>query len=126
MLRGLHHGIRDVSGTWFWSHAQLAKEVETKMTLKRYAELGTVHRNEPCREYPGEWIVYVNGNESSKHNAFDVAFHMAQEASDKAQDLSTEVSVCWSCSDNDPRIGEVWFTSFYRHGKFDYFGRYKS
>lgn len=96
------------------------------MSLKKYAELGNVFRNEPCQEYPGEWIVYVNGSESSKHPAFDKAFNAAKEASDKAQDIETEVSVCWNCSDGDPRVGEVWFTSFYRHGKFDCFGSYKS
>lgn len=85
--------------------------------MKRYAELGHVYRTEPCVEYPGRWIVYVEGEERSTHESLEQAFAVAQA-------LDIESSICWEASENDPRIGEVWFTGYYCHGKFDAFGRY--
>lgn len=98
--------------------------------MKTYAQLGHVWRTEPCVEYPGEWIVYSNGNEPGSFPTFDEAYQGAvkrvQEYDSKEQDQEVEVSICWACSDKDPRIGEVWFTSFYKHGKFNQFGSYVS
>jgi hypothetical protein len=33
------------------------------MALKKYAELGHVHRTQPCEEYPGRYIIYKKGDE---------------------------------------------------------------
>ena len=100
------------------------------MVLKPYNKLGTTHRNEPCIEYPGEWIVYSAGEEHSSHPNYDAAYVAAyQEALEydkRDQHVPINISICWKASDNDPRIGEVWFTSFYEHGKFNQFGSYKS
>jgi hypothetical protein len=95
-------------------------------TMKRYAELGTVYRNQPCIEYPGQWVVYCNGEEAGQHPIFQEAYSQAGEVWDKATLNDNRVSICWQCSENDPRIGEVWYTGFYQHGSFDSFGRYKS
>ena len=98
--------------------------------MKTYAELGHVHRGEPCIEYPGEWLVYSKGEEkgsfTSFADAFDCALDWSKEYDSKEQDEPIRVSICWKCSDNDPRVGAVWFTGFYQHGKFNQFGDYKS
>lgn len=91
--------------------------------MKKYSELGTVHRGEPCEEYPGVWFVFADGKEMDQHSTFEEAFERAKGLSEEAR-LGVRVSVNWSCSENDPRIGEIWFTGFYRHGYFDHFGRY--
>lgn len=81
------------------------------MKLKSFAELGSVYRTEPCLEYPGTYFVYRNGNDEK-------SFPSLKEAWDYVlTDLSEfegEVSICWQCSDDDPRIGQGWFTGFYR------------
>lgn len=91
--------------------------------MKTYAELTHVDRGEPCVEYPGEWLVYgrlsepcaeypgewlVRGESySNKHAALATAALYAERSGE-------EIDVCWKASENDPRIGEVWFTGFYR------------
>lgn len=94
--------------------------------MRKYSELGTVHRNEPCLEYPGCWIVYASGNEVDACHSFETAYSVASQHVETSTVLGEEVSICWNCSENDPRAGEVWFTGFYQHGKFDFFGRYVS
>lgn len=100
------------------------------LALPKYANLGVAHRGDPCEEYPGQWLVYASGKEETSHASFGDAFQAAQKAVDeydsKEQDAPIRVSICWQCSDNDPRIGEVWFTGFYQHGKFNQYGQYKS
>lgn len=97
------------------------------MALKKFSELGHVHRGEPCQEYPGKWLSYLNGNEEKSFDSFEAA---KKDASDRQSAKWAEgeavTSVCWICSEDDPRRGEVWFTGFYQHGRFDAFGRYKS
>lgn len=101
--------------------------------LKKFAELGHVHRTEPCQEYPGTWMVYYTT--PAKDNEFPNATYA--DAHRKARQLLREydwedrgfplkLSICWMASENDPRIGEVWFTGFYQHGKFNQFGEYKT
>lgn len=97
--------------------------------MKAFAELGTVHRTEPCKEYPGSWILYVNGAEKSIHPHFNLAFNAGNQACDE-YDIGEkmnppDITICWKASDNDPRIGQVWFTSFYQFGKFSIFGTFK-
>lgn len=107
--------------------------------MRKFAELGTVHRCEPCQEYPGEWLVYcpiavsfqVGELGESSHPDFETALGHARKLIDKLENVKAEynpreISICWKCSDNDPRVGKVWFTGFYQHGKFDWFGNYKS
>lgn len=98
--------------------------------MKTYTELGTVHRTEPCVEYPGAWILYVSGEEQSRHESLElakVAGRAAYERSDPRgwDNGSPDISICWSCSNYDPRMGQVWFTGFYQAGRFDSLGRFK-
>lgn len=79
--------------------------------MKKYAELGHVYRCEPCVEYPGVWIVYAQ-NEQSDHPSLDSAMKQAMHIHDI---LNVSVSVCWAASEDDPRVGQVWFTGFYCH-----------
>ncbi len=90
--------------------------------MKNYADLGHVYRGEPCKEYPGAWLAYSDGKESS-HTSFDEALRTIKA---HYEETGGKGSVCWACSDNDPRVGQVWFTGFYQHGKLDTFGRYVS
>lgn len=101
------------------------------MSMRKFAELGHVYRTEPCEEYPGDWIVFAEGKVYSEGNltfgaAHEKALRAVEEYDSKEQDFPINVSICWKCSDNDPRIGKVWFTGFYQHGKFNLFGTYKS
>lgn len=93
--------------------------------MKSYADLSTVHRTEPCREYPGEWIVYQDGTEYGKADDLYAAKDLAYELIQHGHVDPCNVSICWSCSENDPRIGMVWFTPFYQHGRFNAFGQYR-
>lgn len=87
------------------------------MKLPKLSELGTVHRCKPCFEYPGTWQVYVNGfetdtvvdNPNDPLSAKDIAYSLAKGKGDDCR-----VSVCWEASENDPRVGMVWFTGFYQ------------
>lgn len=99
--------------------------------LKKFADLGTVHRGEPCQEYPGEWLVYYPNRKVEDNNSF-ATFEEAYAFAKTKEGYFPEdpyfspihVSIFWNCSEDDPRVGKVWFTGYYRHGKFDRFGRY--
>ncbi len=88
------------------------------------AELCTVHRGQPCEDYPGRWILYHGGAEvyASKDFANTFAFSEKLGARDGACEGD---SICWCASEGDPRVGQVWFTGFYRHGTWDVFGAYR-
>jgi hypothetical protein len=115
--------------------------------MKKYTELGTTHRTEPCEEYPGEWLVCIpeslgpNWNRwwFSKPRAtlghsfqtFDEAMNIAKSfltylEDQRVQYNPSSISICWKCTDNDPRIGECWFTGFFMHGRFNLFGDYRT
>lgn len=107
------------------------------MTLPSYASLGTVHRTKPCQEYPGSWGVYLPahldypGENPVQFSDFDSALQWAKSTLIQLEEQKTEynprdISICWKCSDNDPRIGKIWFTPFFCAGKFDWFGQYRS
>jgi hypothetical protein len=100
----------------------LSSTIEKGATMKHYADLGSVFRNSPCIEFPGVWAVYINGGDERLFPTFADAIDKGKELSD----IYDNVSICWIASDNDPRIGQVWFTPFYCHGKFTPFGVYKS
>lgn len=109
--------------------APINQTVERKdVMLKPFAALGTVHRGEPCKEYPGQWLVFSAGKELPPLPSFDEAYSVAYkeciEYDKHDQQEPIKVSICWKASDDDPRIGEVWFTGFYQHGKFNQFGSY--
>lgn len=107
------------------------------LVLKKYAELGHVYRTEPCQEYPGEWILCIpKALEALCHGEY-VESHQSQGEARLAGDKllawlesngveynPREITVCWKCSDEDPRIGQVWFTPFYRHGGWNVWGSY--
>jgi hypothetical protein len=94
--------------------------------MRTYDELGHVHRNEPCVEYPGKWLVYANGADVDAFDTFAEAYQIAVELQNNEEEHNVTFSICWKCSDNDPRVGKTWFTGFYQHGKFNQFGAYKS
>lgn len=109
------------------------------LVLKRYAELGTVHRTEPCMEYPGEWLLCVSKEVEKRAGEYYRESHSTQqEAQDCGQRLLAwleanrveynprEITVCWKCSEEDPRIGQMWFTPFYRHGRWSIWGHYRT
>lgn len=115
--------------------------------LKKFAELDTANRGMPCQEYPGEWLVMIPESLGShwtrfwfnehpetlghSHKTFDEAHQKAKEffsylEKQKVEYDPTRISIAWKCSENDPRVGEVWFTGFYTHGRFTLFGDYRS
>lgn len=79
--------------------------------MKKFAELGHVYRSEPCQEYPGSWRVYWDKHETifaEKEDAFNFANNNVAVS-------GYDAKICWRCSEDDPRIGQVWFTGFYCH-----------
>lgn len=90
------------------------------MKLSSLNSLGTARRGEPCAEYPGTWIVYVNGEEIDTYvdteengDARSRAIKSAKMLLDEGEE-DVKVSVSWRCSDGDPRVGQVWFTGYYQ------------
>lgn len=105
------------------------------MPLPKFAELTTSNRGAPCQEYPGEWLVHLplpyEGKTEYSHTSQVDAYNFAHKVmivweSEKKEYEASKVSVSWTCNDNDPRQGKVWFTGYYTHGKFNIFGDYKS
>lgn len=102
--------------------------------MKKFAELGIAHRIEPCEEYPGTWIgTYPNleTGQLGEEKFSDLAsakFFLERKMwkyQEEGREFDTrQFAIYWKCSDNDPRIGEVWFTGHYIHGKFNIFGNY--
>ena len=89
------------------------------MKLKSYKDLGSVYRNDPCEEHPGTWVVFLNGSEVAMFrdvpngpSAHAEAIRFARDIV-QATDDADQIAVGWSCDENDPRIGEVWFTGFW-------------
>lgn len=91
--------------------------------LKPYAELESYERHYPCLEYPGKWVIYIDGNDAMEHESFSDALNMSRELWEAVQG---KVSIAWICTEGDPRVGQVWFTGFYIHGEFDQFGNYRT
>lgn len=77
--------------------------------MKKYAQLGPVHRCEPCEEYPGKWC---GGNTEHDNYADACASAFAAWEADTSDDVMKEHGVYWQASDNDHRVGQVWFTGF--------------
>ncbi len=108
------------------------------MSLKAYAELGHVHRTEPCQEYPGQWLLCLPnalkeavGEYQESHTSQESARLHGEEILNRMEaDLveynPRDIGVCWQASDNDPRIGQVWFTGFYQHGHWNHYGQYRT
>lgn len=117
------------------------------MNLPKYTELNTATRTKPCQEYPGEWLVCIPdglgghwsrfwfSDKNRPHlghsfQTFDEAMNIAKNFLNYLEENHVEynptnITICWKATDNDPRIGEVWFTPFYMHGKFNFFGDYR-
>lgn len=93
--------------------------------MKTFQELQTENRGAPCLEYPGKWLVYKNGNDPKEAASAREAQILADVRWGEDRE-DTTVSVCWECSDNDPRVGKVWFTPFYCLGTIDAMGCWKS
>lgn len=114
--------------------------------LPKFSELGTAHRGDPCQEYPGKWILFMPACLQEGMNCLDdypasgtqrecasqeEAIAYGEKIIARAEEAKMEYnirdfSVCWSCSDDDPRVGQVWFTGFYRAGQWSMFGQYRS
>lgn len=97
--------------------------------LKTFAELGHVYRTNPCVEYPGLWVVYLDGADKGQHLTLaeaQVAARQVWDAAVQDEQSEGEVSIGWLCSPDDPRIGSAWFTGYYTHSWIDTFGRYRS
>jgi len=93
------------------------------MSLPKYAELTHVNRGDPCQEYPGRYLSYLNGDDERSFESLEEARQDAyQRMPFTAPEM--EASVCYSCSDDDPRIGQVWFTGFYQVGKYNRWGQW--
>jgi hypothetical protein len=84
--------------------------------LRKYAELGHVYRNSPCVEFPGSYHFYSNGYEvgilPGEVGEAAALAHLTALL-DKPETKSGKLSVSWCCSDNDPRVGQVWFSGYY-------------
>lgn len=98
---------------------------QSKSMLKKYRDLTSVNRGDPCEEFPGVWIIYTNGKYKKEFATFDQAFSIAWQRADLSSDPDVKVSIAWKASEGDPRIKESWFTSFYQHGYFDCYLKYK-
>lgn len=88
------------------------------MKLTSFALLTTVYRSDPCAEYPGTWIVYVNGVDVAHFvdtplNVSAKGLALARARNEKDDNYDAKVSIAWQANDNDPRIGKVWFTGYY-------------
>lgn len=116
------------------------------MTLPKYEEIQHNRRSHPCQEYPGEWLVCIpesmgpywsrfwfskeRPHLGHSFQTFDEAMRMGRSfmtflENERFVYRSTDtISVCWKASDDDPRIGQIWFTPFYMHGKFKWTGEY--
>lgn len=111
--------------------------------MKHYTELNTgrgdsTDRGDPCIEYPGEWFVNFPNKQDTRTSETTEAFPTLESAIRKAQKIldayedqkieynPRDFTISWKCSDDDPRIGLVWFTGHYRHGHFNHFGNYVS
>ena len=90
--------------------------------LPLYAELTTVNRGAPCKEYPGTYFLYRNGQEFShasgqvgESEALSLLFNVVYNAELHARsaDYRGTYTLAWSASADDPRIGQVWFTGYY-------------
>jgi hypothetical protein len=104
--------------------------------LMKYAELGTVHRNQPCQEYPGSWLLCTpkyledKGYSSCSYSTQELAQAAGLDLINKLEAAAVEYSpydicLCWGASDNDPRIGQVWFTGFYKLGNWNVYGQFR-
>lgn len=106
--------------------------------LRPYAELGHICRTEPCQEYPGEWLLsipegvksHVGEHYTEKHDSRLAAISAGDRLLswleyNRVEYNPRDVGVYWKCSDNDPRVGQVWFTPYYKDGNWTFFGGYK-
>lgn len=103
--------------------------------MKLLSELTHVNRCEPTSDYPGKWIVSYPSTDPSapklekSFSSFEPAlayacFRLMQYEDDKVEYDSRLFTISWVASDNDPRIGEVYFTGCYTHGRFNIWGEY--
>ena len=90
--------------------------------MKPYSALGETYRCDPCQEYPGKWILFLplpyegktEHSFSSKEEAMEAGERIVESWEREGLEYDYQkVSVGWKCSDNDPRVGQVWFTGFY-------------
>lgn len=105
-----------------------------RLMMKTYTQLQTHERGAPCLEYPGEWLLYLpipyKGSHTHTYPTLEEAKRAAMRITNVFEEAGLEydirkVSIGWKCSDNDPRIGQVWFTGFFVHGRYNLFGDYK-
>jgi hypothetical protein len=83
--------------------------------LPKYEDLTTVNRGAPCEQFPGTYYIYVDGAEKDTLSGEVGEYVAIEQFRQCVQEhvLAHRISLCWEASDNDPRIGQVWFTGFY-------------
>lgn len=79
------------------------------MALKLLKDLKSSERTQPTRDYPGRWLVFGDDKLVGDFPTDEEAYRFATRVCDRHD----KVSVAWEANDDDPRIGEVWFTGFY-------------
>lgn len=89
------------------------------------ADLCTVHRGDQCDDYPGRWVLHCGSSELYASKDFGNTFEFAVKLGARNGDCDG-YTICWRATEGDPRIGQVWFTGFYRHGTWNVFGQYVS
>lgn len=103
------------------------------MSLPKYSELTSIHRGDPCQEYPGKWLLNLplpyEGKTQYEYPTVGAARIWALRILNSFEESKQEydpskTSISWECSDNDPRVGQVWFTGYYMHGRYNIFGSY--
>ena len=101
--------------------------------MKSYKDLGAANRCDPCKEYPGEWLLFLplphEGKTEHSFSTREEALSAGVRITDMWETERKEydprrVSVGWKCTASDPRQGEVWFTGFYVGWRMNMFGQY--
>lgn len=110
---------------WCTNKTCQAKTDDIHLAPCDLGDLCTTHRTAPSRDYPGRWILYHGGAEVYASKTFAHTFEFSVALGARKGECEGD-SICWRASDGDPRIGEIWFTGFYRHGTWDSFGEYRS
>jgi len=108
-----------------WCNNRTCRATGDNLAPCKLAELCTVHRTQPCDDYPGRWILYHAGLELYRSKDFRNTFEFAVRLGARKGELDG-ASICWDASEGDPRIGQVWFAGYYTHGTWDIFGQYRS
>lgn len=79
------------------------------LPLRKYSELGN-GSNDPCKEYPGLYFIYLD--DDNEHKFFSYKEACDYIVSNWKDQSRSQISICWQASFNDPRCRFSWFRSF--------------